>query len=464
MKRVIAVWVVLMLCSVNFALAATPNFQGLGDLSGGSFNSGAYGVSSDGQVVVGNSISASGYKAFRWTSAGGMVSIGPGYANAVSADGQVIAGLNGGEAFRWTNLSGMISLGDLPGGSFESGATGVSSDGQVVVGYSSSTSGYEAFRWISAGGMIGLGDLSGGSFESVANGISSDGQVIVGRGTSGSGTEAFRWTNDGGMVGLGDLPGGYFNSWATAVSSDGSIVIGTSSSTASFASYENATEAFRWTSVGGMVGLGDLPGGDFHSSANAISSDGSIVAGQSISALGYEAFIWDNVNGMQNLKDMLIDKCGLDLTGWQLWSATGISADGLTIIGWGYNPSGDQEAWRATIPAWVIPCTTPPDFELSVTPTILWPANHKMIKITPSWMVTDLCDPSPQVSLVDITMNEPGNPDDIQISDDGSIYLCATRSGNSKARIYTLTYQACDSSANCTTKTATVTVPHDNRK
>jgi len=108
--------------------------------------------------------------------------------------------------------------------------------------------------------------------------------------------------------------------------------------------------------------------------------------------------------------------------------------------------------------------TTPPEFNLSVTPKTLWPANHKMIKITPTWTATDLCDPSPEISLVNITMNEPCNPADIRITPDGSIYFCATRSGNSKGRIYTLTYEACDASDNCTVKTATVTVPHDMRK
>ena len=108
--------------------------------------------------------------------------------------------------------------------------------------------------------------------------------------------------------------------------------------------------------------------------------------------------------------------------------------------------------------------TTPPEFDFSVTPNVLWPVNHKMIKITPTCIVTDLCDPSPKVSLVGITANEPCNSADIRITPDGSIYLCAARSGNSKARIYTITYQACDSSGNCTMKTAAVTVPHDNRK
>jgi hypothetical protein len=65
---------------------------------------------------------------------------------------------------------------------------------------------------------------------------------------------------------------------------------------------------------------------------------------------------------------------------------------------------------------------------------------------------------------VDITMNENSSTGDIQISGDDSIYLCAARSGNAKGRIYTITYEACDDSGNCTMQTATVTVPHDNRK
>ena len=57
--------------------------------------------------------------------------------------------------------------------------------------------------------FTGLGDLTGGSFQSRAYGVSSDGSVVVGGSSSTSGTEAFRWTSSG-MVGLGDLPGGFF--------------------------------------------------------------------------------------------------------------------------------------------------------------------------------------------------------------------------------------------------------------
>ena len=55
--------------------------------------------------------------------------------------------------------------------------------------------------------MVGLGDLPGGTFISPAHGVSSDGSVVVGFSNSALGQEAFRWTSGGGMVGLGDLPG-----------------------------------------------------------------------------------------------------------------------------------------------------------------------------------------------------------------------------------------------------------------
>ena len=114
--------------------------------------------------------------------------------------------------------------------------------------------------------------------------------------------------------------------------------------------------------------------------------------------------------------------------------------------------------------------TTPPEFEFSVTPTVLRPANHKMVEITPSWTVNDETDPTPEVSLVSVVSNEGDDAigdghttDDIQIGDDGSIYLRAECSGTGSGRIYTITYQAVDACGNATVRSATVTVPHERR-
>lgn len=145
------------------------------------------------------------------------------------------------------------------------------------------------------------------------------------------------------MTGLGDLQGGAFESCAYDASYDGSVIVG-------YGQSASGREAFRWTAGEGMVGLGDLSGGAFESQAEGTSADGSIVVGQASTAIGYEAFIWDSVHGMRNLRDLLTNDYGLDLTGWTLNRATGVSADGRTIIGIGSSPSGYPDIWVATIP------------------------------------------------------------------------------------------------------------------
>jgi probable HAF family extracellular repeat protein len=225
-----------------------------------------------------------------------------------------------------------MGLGDLPGGFVFSRAFGVSAQESVVVGMSHSDSGVEAFRWTSAGGMVGLGVIPGGSFPSYGAGVSADGSVVVGD----SGGEAFRWTADGGMVGLGVMPGGS-SSRANGVSADGSVVVGNSGG-----------EAFRWTAAGGMVGLGVIPGGS-SSRANGVSADGSVVVGRSSSKERFAvAFIWNSTSGIRALEQVLTE-LGIDLTGWTLTYATGVSVDGLTIVG-----SGSQGAWIAVLPKPII--------------------------------------------------------------------------------------------------------------
>jgi hypothetical protein len=108
----------------------------------------------------------------------------------------------------------------------------------------------------------------------------------------------------------------------------------------------------------------------------------------------------------------------------------------------------------------IVEDTTPPEFSLAVEPDVLWPANHRMVKITPSWEVSDNCDEWPEVSLVSITV---ATEDDIQIGDEG-IWLRAERSERGIGRVYTISYQAVDDSGNVTVNSTTVTVPHDRRR
>jgi probable HAF family extracellular repeat protein len=169
--------------------------------------------------------------------------------------------------------------------------------------------------------------------------------------------EAFRWEDVGGCdpdavdnpcrIGLGDLPGGAFISKATAVSADGSVVVGSSQS-------DLCGEAFRWEK-GVMTGLGTLPIGGQGSVAMGVSSDGSVVVGHIGGTWFFdppiEAFVWTERKGMQSVWSVLVDQFGLDLSGWTLTSAEGISDDGLVIVGTGINPNGDPEGWIAVLPS-----------------------------------------------------------------------------------------------------------------
>jgi uncharacterized membrane protein len=311
------------------------SFQGFGDFAGGNFNSIALDVSNDGSTVVGSGTTAAGSQAFRWTQSSGMVSLGNVFnqssACKISADGSTIVGGGDNQAFYWTQIGGIISLPSLSG-STSSNACGVSADGSVVIG----NSGVQAFRWTQSGGTMGLGYLPGKTSSSTYS-VSDDASVVVGT----SGGQAFRWTQSSGMQGLGFLPGDSTDSWAHNVSPDGSVIVGTSGS----------VHSFRWTQSTGMVGLGNLPGMNV-THPLAVSNYGSTIVGASYNSSTYVcyAFIWDSAHGMRNLKTVLQSDYGLNLTGWTLNAAYGISADGNYIVGQGTNPSGQAEAFRVVLP------------------------------------------------------------------------------------------------------------------
>jgi probable HAF family extracellular repeat protein len=140
--------------------------------------------------------------------------------------------------------------------------------------------------------MQGLGFLPG-TDQSEAFDASADGSVVVGQ----SGYP-FIWDAVTGMRSLGTLPGSTGGGEAYAVSADGSHVVGLARR---FGFVDS--EAFLWTESTGLQGLGDLPGSYAYSESRGVSADGRIVVGRSESDEGLEAFIWDPVNGMQELDE-----------------------------------------------------------------------------------------------------------------------------------------------------------------
>jgi len=229
------------------------------------------------------------------------------------------------------------ALPDLPGGRVGTRVNGVSDDGRVLVGDSNNAVGVMAFRWTAADGMEGLGFLAGGT-RTKALAVSGDGQTIVGAAAfDEEHTQAFRWTRAEGMVVLPFPTGFDESSQAVGVSFDGSRIAGT-------ATMPNAVfvfQAFTWTPGGGSVGIGDFPGGnpeDPTSFATGISADGGTIVGAGSDGVSQIAFAWTPVTGMSGLPD---------IPGGQTFGdARAANADGSVIVGSSLDQTDNQVAAR----------------------------------------------------------------------------------------------------------------------
>ena len=326
------------------------SFTPLGSLPEYAFYSYASAISADGNVVTGTSAG----KAFRWTPESEMVSLGGNKSSAldISSDGNVIVGNNNfydadgitildGGAFRWTESTGMTNLGVL--NDTESSASSVSSDGSIVVGYSG-----ESFLWTQLSGIVGISGIpTDYPNKYIISDISSDASVFAGTNwPADSLPRGFVYSEELGLVHVGTLHAAY-SSWnyskVYGISDDGRVVVGTSASIF-------GTEAFMWTRETGIVGLGDVPGNASsnspHSSAKAISANGSVIVGSGSTGAG--ASVWTKELGMQNITTLLIDS-GINLAGWSLSGATAVSANGGIVAGYGNNPDGNTEAWIADL-------------------------------------------------------------------------------------------------------------------
>ncbi len=121
------------------------------------------------------------------------------------------------------------------------------------------------------GTFQGLGFISGGYPEYDMVAVSANGSVAIGYNRTSYCRfcrlvhgQAFRWTAVDGMQGLGFINGGgpRPDSSATGLSADGSVVVGRSTySNAPSSTFFPNEQAFRWTTATGMQGLGFINGG-----------------------------------------------------------------------------------------------------------------------------------------------------------------------------------------------------------
>jgi probable HAF family extracellular repeat protein len=165
-----------------FRWSATAGIVDLGVLPGGDM-SGAYGVSPDGDFVVGNSgLNTGVLQLFLWSAATGMVGLGvptvglpPGLqralANDVAPGGTCVAisattnnaagGVSAEVAYLWDKATGYQSLGALPAGWTRTRALAISDDGKTIVGVGGGEPTFlvnlsYVFRWTSETGIVPL--------------------------------------------------------------------------------------------------------------------------------------------------------------------------------------------------------------------------------------------------------------------------------------------------------------------
>jgi uncharacterized membrane protein len=279
--------------------------------AGSSFNV-AFGASADGSVVVGSEDAFGGGRNTAVKYENGQVTqlttftMGA-YAMACSADGSVIVGGGGALGFRWTS-AGPQSLAPLAGHT-ETWAYGVSADGQTIVGQSArNTNTIRAVEWIggSTGTPTALPFPTGFTSKSQATDISADASTVVGWVQNGSFIRrACKWSG-GTAINLGALSvtTGQPMSQANGCSSDGSVIIGTTGHT------DTTSEHI----------------------ADPI------------------AFVWTPQTGMEDFRSYLA-RYGVNAAGWNFETITGVSDDGRTFTGDGYDPTGAFGPWIATVPA-----------------------------------------------------------------------------------------------------------------
>jgi uncharacterized membrane protein len=295
------------------------------------------GISADGSIVVGNYYGGSG---FYWTADTGTVPIGGNGVAGISADGTTIVGRANGATsvenaaiWHWDTdwqVIGSFTSDAAPCGQSLSAAYSVNGDGSVIVGLGYDGCAYaHGFRWDAATGMTDLRSIVA-TRASRANAISGDGSVIVGWSDRADGFRqgarwmdgAWKWfNNEYGPVGE-----------ALAVNSDGSIIVGYNCGP--FSQW-----AWHWTKDAGVQCINGTVADPDHTYMSALSDDGRVIAGAVRPVFGPEtdAVLWLNFEPV-DLRQYLLDRGVSEVQSWTLSWANAVSADGSVVAGYGLGP------------------------------------------------------------------------------------------------------------------------------
>ncbi len=339
--------------SASFGVQVTD----LGALSGGE--SWAYDISPQGTWIAGRSKLSSGARvACAWDASYSIYQIdslgGEAWGYGANDSGIVVGRSYVGyykRAFVWDSVNSTRELPMLPGGSVESGAKHVNNN-TTIVGLSDSSAGVEhAVYWKPDGvGGWSVVDLQSSDTESwrrsSAEDISEDENLIIGcRYTGNVLPYAYFWRKEN-----RSYVGHYMSSNVRLAYAHGcndnwqAVGYGQVSIGGSYryrALYWTGLETANSASEVTQIELGTL-GGD-ESKAYDVNNNGLIVGTAQLADSSWHAFIWDSVNGMQDLNDFIDPN-----SGWILESANGINDSGW-IVGYGTH-NGTTRAFTLQIP------------------------------------------------------------------------------------------------------------------
>jgi outer membrane autotransporter protein len=294
---------------------------------------------------------------------------------SISGDGRTILGNEGDNEHRaviWTQAMGAFYFPDPSATEYIAFDTYANSDGTffaatgrvfpTIAGGASNplaaTTPERAYRYSAAGSYQNLGSF-GATVNMRATGISGAGDIIVGNASDITQTaspisplyiqSAFSWNATTGLSRLVDLlaaPGGGSGpfSEANGISRDGSTIVGASRGSNGFA------QAVYWRG-NSVIGLGFLPGSSLPTSGNfqavgtthalASDADGTIIVGTAYGQVDDLAWRWTAASGMQDL-NVIARNAGLNLNGFVLNNAVGISDNGQSITGNAYSSAQNQ--------------------------------------------------------------------------------------------------------------------------
>jgi hypothetical protein len=120
---------------------------------------------------------------------------------------------------------------------------------------------------------------------------------------------------------------------------------------------------------------------------------------------------------------------------------------------------GASDSVSATVT--VVDQTPPTITNIWANPSIIWPADHKMVDVFVGYDTLDNCGQT--FSRLSVSSNEPLERSDVEIVDAHRVRLRPDRRGRGNGRTYRITIFVTDGNGNSSSKEVLISVPHDQR-